>query len=1188
MNKVKLLIILIIFLTSLNLVFAQEDFLLKITEPKVISHGQEFPIETQLSFSPETYPSIKFYLVNQSNKSIDAIGKITIQRIDIKEEVGKYQQRIKLKPKERQRIVLRMPQIETTGVYNSIVQYYLDNKPVSKLLKFQWEVKTPLKEVVKKEIPLKKKFVSMMFGILLILIGILIILKMKKTSGSKIIMLLVGLILGLFFVNSHNAYALRSCPEVDLSCVNYHYVTSNCNFSNSSADNYCKNKYGTGWKGCCLNGNAYCYKYKPNGTSCGTPNYGPWSSCSGFSNVCDETGTQSRTVTHYRCQSGKCNPVSTIETRSCTRDTDGISCGICKHCSNGSCTNDVAGTPCVTGSGQHGKCDGNGNCIILRLCPEVEEEDLNCVDFHYVTSNCNFSNSSADNYCKKKYGSGWKGCCRCENKNGKVSYKAYCYKYKPNGTSCGASNYGPWSNCSGFSDICDETGTQSRTVVYYLCWNGKCKSVSKTETRSCTRDTDGISCGICKHCSNGSCTNDVAGTSCVTQEGEPGKCDGNGNCVIEDSEKPVITEISHSPEAPTNSDTVSISTSATDNKGLKYLDIYVGAENVGAFLVKRCDCDSKLTCSCSWSYSNPPIGTYIYYSIATDINYNTAVSAQKTLTVSEISINAPSDLTLSPVPCEKIILEWQDNSENEEGFIIEKGTESGGGAGGSIIYQEIARVDANITAYEDTDVECENVYYYRVRAYAGSSYSDYSNEASIDFEQTLFSGDVFGYAWSSNIGWICFNNYSDLSDVNYKVKIDIDSLSPNYGEFSGYAWSSNIGWISFNRSDLSGCPDGACYARVINPEKLGKESVKLEGWAKILTYSGNKGWVKLYDATIDENGDFHGWAWNCDDVGGISFNSKNSGAKAPFGPQFAKAAGVKYKVSLNMPSCVCSGWEDDGCGKGSCPPEKMRQIRTCNPPGCDPEEGEERCVDDNRCIPTKCDSISFNPSTINLGESSVLSWDTSNCSSVNLSCSGSASVFENCDESCSQSGCKQIPNTDGSGTCTLNVYGLGGQDTCEATLDVKPAPSNKPPVADANGPYIVLENDTKQLDGTGSYDPDGSIVSYTWSGQCASYLDDVHKSKPIFTAPEVSSDTNYSCTLTVTDNDGATDSATTVIQVKDTAPVCGNNIIEGDEECEVGPDGLFLTDDDINCPGKCKSNCTCKKWWKWWEVIPGL
>jgi len=146
--------------------------------------------------------------------------------------------------------------------------------------------------------------------------------------------------------------------------------------------------------------------------------------------------------------------------------------------------------------------------------------------------------------------------------------------------------------------------------------------------------------------------------------------------------------------------------------------------------------------------------------------------------------------------------------------------------------------------------------------------------------------------------------------------------------------------------------------------------------------------------------------------------------------------------------------------------------------------------------------------------------------------------------------------------------------------------SNQPPVADAGGPYIVQENDTKQLDGTGSNDPDGNIVSYTWSGECAPYLDDVNKSQPIFAAPEVSSDTNYSCTLEVTDNKGATDSDTTTIQVKDTAPVCGNNIIEGDEECEVGPDGLFLTDDDINCPGKCKPDCTCKKWWKWWEVIP--
>ena len=96
-----------------------------------------------------------------------------------------------------------------------------------------------------------------------------------------------------------------------------------------------------------------------------------------------------------------------------------------------------------------------------------------------------------------------------------------------------------------------------------------------------------------------------------------------------------------------------------------------------------------------------------------------------------------------------------------------------------------------------------------------------------------------------------------------------------------------------------------------------------------------------------------------------------------------------------------------------------------------------------------------------------------------------------------------------------------------------PRCENQLPVADADGPYTVLENHAIQLDGTGSYDTDGSIASYTWSGRCAPYLDDVHKSRPTFTAPEVSSDTNYACTLTVADDDGATDSDTTTITVKD-------------------------------------------------------
>ena len=44
--------------------------------------------------------------------------------------------------------------------------------------------------------------------------------------------------------------------------------------------------------------------------------------------------------------------------------------------------------------------------------------------------------------------------------------------------------------------------------------------------------------------------------------------------------------------------------------------------------------------------------------------------------------------------------------------------------------------------------------------------------------------------------------------------------------------------------------------------------------------------------------------------------------------------------------CSCSSWQNDGCGKGSCPKDKLRQTRTCSPSGCNLEE---RCITDPSC-----------------------------------------------------------------------------------------------------------------------------------------------------------------------------------------------------------------------------------------------
>ncbi|HHE76463.1 MAG TPA: hypothetical protein ENL27_00525 [Candidatus Parcubacteria bacterium] len=166
------------------------------------------------------------------------------------------------------------------------------------------------------------------------------------------------------------------------------------------------------------------------------------------------------------------------------------------------------------------------------------------------------------------------------------------------------------------------------------------------------------------------------------------------------------------------------------------------------------------------------------------------------------------------------------------------------------------------------------------------------------------TNNTSGYAWSENIGWISFNSESDGSSVDYGVNID-----PTTGYLSGYAWSENIGWISFNRGDSDTgappesdpCPTGGCIAKVDDPDNLGKEEkVSLVGWARVLSVKDNPdnsgnwdGWIKLNDkngswgVTIDENGDWHGWAWSDMVLGWISFNSQEGG-------------GASYKVTTKL------------------------------------------------------------------------------------------------------------------------------------------------------------------------------------------------------------------------------------------------------------------------------------------------
>ncbi|NIQ99393.1 MAG: hypothetical protein GTN78_04225, partial [Gemmatimonadales bacterium] len=84
---------------------------------------------------------------------------------------------------------------------------------------------------------------------------------------------------------------------------------------------------------------------------------------------------------------------------------------------------------------------------------------------------------------------------------------------------------------------------------------------------------------------------------------------------------------------------------------------------------------------------------------------------------------APSGLLASALSASEIRLTWTDNSDNEDGFKIERSLSAATG------FAQIAAVGANVTSYADGGLTADTTYYYRLRASNGAGDSPYSNTA---------------------------------------------------------------------------------------------------------------------------------------------------------------------------------------------------------------------------------------------------------------------------------------------------------------------------------------------------------------------------------------------------------------------------------------------------------------------------
>lgn len=127
---------------------------------------------------------------------------------------------------------------------------------------------------------------------------------------------------------------------------------------------------------------------------------------------------------------------------------------------------------------------------------------------------------------------------------------------------------------------------------------------------------------------------------------------------------------------------------------------------------------------------------------------------------------APTGLLATPADATSVDLSWTDQSNNEDGFEIERSLSSGTG------FTWLTSVGANVASYTDPTLTTGTTYYYRVRAYNSGGYSAYSNEASAAPQQLGTGTGLFA------------NYYDDADLINLVLSRTDPQVSFDWGSGS--------------------------------------------------------------------------------------------------------------------------------------------------------------------------------------------------------------------------------------------------------------------------------------------------------------------------------------------------------------------------------------------------------------------
>ena len=205
--------------------------------------------------------------------------------------------------------------------------------------------------------------------------------------------------------------------------------------------------------------------------------------------------------------------------------------------------------------------------------------------------------------------------------------------------------------------------------------------------------------------------------------------------------------------------------------------------------------NSGLSSATSYSYR------ILAYNSAGNSGYSNPASATTQSAV--IIPAAPSNLVATAVSSSQINLSWNDNSNNEGGFKLERAP------GGTSNFTQIASLAANTTSYQNSGLSSATSYSYRIRAYNGAGNSGYSNPASATTQSVqLHAPDISAPSTSTGTFTVSVTyNYwptlaSNLDD--YELEESTTSASSGFTKIQSSPGGTHTSPYNFNLTRSAG------------------------------------------------------------------------------------------------------------------------------------------------------------------------------------------------------------------------------------------------------------------------------------------------------------------------------------------------------------------------------------------------